>query len=175
MSKLFNKRGISPIIATVLLVVITIAIGATTMAFIKSLTDTNLQKASEGASKISCGSELNLEIPVIQDEYKLCYVVDTGRISMLVHNTGSIDVQGFSMTLILTNGSVSTMDFSSVINKNDYAQVNITPSITLNNANATTDVLQWRIEPKIRTASGKDLTVCTDAAIVKDVDKISIC
>ncbi len=173
--KFFNKKGVSPIIASVLLVVITIAIGATTMAFIRSLTDTNLQKAQEGTSKIACGSDVKLEITMVNDNYKLCYDNSTGAMDILLHNTGSVDVKGFVMTMILNNGSVVATDFNTgyEVNQNAYASLNMTPSSFVNDASS--NVAQWRIEPKIRIDAGKDMTVCTDSAIVKDNKDVSPC
>ena len=75
-----SKKAVSPIIAAVLLVVITIAIGATTMAFIRSLADTNLETAQEKATRISCGADLELEIPVVGNEYQICYNSSDGNI-----------------------------------------------------------------------------------------------
>ncbi len=176
MFKYFNKKGISPIIATVLLVVITIAIGATTMAFIRSLTDTNFETAKEQTAKIACGSQIQFEIPIVSKKYKICYYNDTGTINLLLHNTGSVDIKGFSLTTILTNGSVYTTDFtgdSNIIVKNEYKTYNLTPSPTVDYT--TTSVSQWRVEPEIQGDPGKELTVCTDSAIVRDDVQIAVC
>lgn len=171
--KFLHKKAVSPIIAAVLLVVITIAIGATTMAFIRSLTDTNLQKATESTAKISCGSEIDLEIPLVKDEYKICYYED-GTFNVLLHNTGNVDVKGFDITLILNNGSITTNNFDNInLLQNTYYQANLTPLNTV--VNATVDVAQWRVEPKIRKDAGKELMVCTDSAIVREVEDIELC
>ena len=177
MFKSFNKKGISPIIATVLLVVITIAIGATTMAFIRSLTDTNLEAAKVQGAKLTCGSEVQIEIPIVSNKYKICYYNTTGAINFLVHNVGSKDIQGFSLTEILSNGTVTTTEFSGTVAdtvvRNEYKSFNLTPSPTVDYSVA--NVTQWRVEPKIQGDPGKELTICTDSAIVRDMSEISIC
>jgi flagellin-like protein len=177
MLNIFSKKGISPIIATVLLVVITIAIGATTMAFIRSLTDTQLESAKVQGSRLTCGSEVQLEIPIVSSKYKICYYNTTGAISMLLHNTGSKDVKGFSLTTILSNGTVMTTDFddpaTDTIVRNEYKSFNLTPSPEVDYT--TANVTQWRIEPMIQGDPGKELTTCSDSAILRDNDEISLC
>ena len=41
--------------------------------------------------------------------------------------------------------------------------------------NGLTNVSQWRIEPKIQGDPGKELTICTDSAIVRDYDELAVC
>jgi len=173
MIKFSGKKGVSPIIAAVLLVVITIAIGATTMAFIRSLTDSNLQTASEQSTKIACGSDLKLEIPVVQNNYKICYYNETGGVNVLFHNTGSIDVNGFLMSVILTNGSVYTFVDTSSVPVSNYVNVNLTTNLT--SLDAESNVAQWRIESKIKGSPGKGDTICADVAIVRDSGEIDAC
>lgn len=172
MFKFSGKKGVSPIIAAILLVVITIAIGATTMAFIRSLTDTNLEAAKTQSAKISCGTDVQLEIPIVNGQYDICYTNDTYSITMLLHNVGTRSIEGFSLTYILTNDSIQTKDFPApIITKNEYKKINLTPDAI--QANVT--VTQWRVEPKIQGDPGKELTICSDSGIVRDVDKIRVC
>ena len=168
-----NKKAVSPIIAAVLLVVITIAIGATTMAFIRSLADTNLESANEQATRISCGSDLTLKIPVVNNVYKICYNSSTGSIDATLHNTGTKDVKGFQMTVIFNNGTATTNSSTGVsISKNTYQKMSFVPY----GGNATvSEIAQWRIEPKIQGAPGKGDTVCADVAIVRDKAEIETC
>lgn len=177
MLNLFNKKGVSPIIAAVLLVVITIAIGATTMAFIRSLTDSNLESAKIQSAKLICGNEVQIEIPIVNDQYQICYYNSTGALKFLAHNIGTRDIKGFSMTVILANGTVTTTDFTDpttyAVAKNVYKQVNLTPSPSVNYA--VSNVTQWRVEPKIQGDPGKDLTICSDSPILRDSNEVAVC
>ena len=179
MFKFSGKKGVSPIIAAILLVVITIAIGATTMAFIRSLTDTNLEAAKVQSAKISCGTDVQLEIPIVNSQYQICYYNSTGAINLLIHNIGTKDIKGFSLTAILTNGTVITNDkigSSYEIAKNAYVSVNLTPIPNVDYSNTSAGIVsQWRVEPKIQGDPGKELTICTDSAIVRDNTKIRVC
>lgn len=175
MLKFFNKKGVSPIIASVLLVVITIAIGATTMAFIRSLTDSNIETAKTQGAKITCGSEVSLEIPIVSNKYQICYNNGTGAMKVLLHNIGSKEIKGFSMTVIL-NGSIQTTDLITpnyVVAVNEYKEVNLSPSVPI--SLPSSNISQWRIEPKIQGEPGKDFTICSDSAIIRDIDEVSAC
>ena len=172
MLKFFNKKGVSPIIAAVLLVVITIAIGATTMAFIRSLTDTNLETARVQSTKIICGSQVALEIPIVSDIYRICYYNTTGAMKVLFHNIGYKAIKGFSMTIIAANSSIYTTEFISseyVIAVDEYKEINLSPT------NPVSNISQWRIAPKIQGDPGKESTTCSDSGIIRDIDEVTIC
>lgn len=177
-NKFFRKKGVSPIVASVLLVVITIAIGATTMAFLRSLTNTNLEKTKEQSAKISCGSDVTLEIPIVRDRYKICINETlsgsngTSRMEVLFHNVGTKDVSGFSVTEIYSNGSVVTTPYDSTTYQLLRDEFN---TVTFNFAGNTTNIAQFRIEPLIRSDPGKEYTVCTDSAVVRDSDEVVAC
>jgi flagellin-like protein len=176
MIKFFNRKGVSPIIASVLLVVITIAIGATTMAFIRSLTDNSLNTAKTQGARITCGSEVQLEIPVIADRYQICYSEGTGAMKVLFHNIGSKEVKGFNMIAIHANGTILTKDFTNSsyeIVTNEYQEYNFTLSAAV--TGASVNISQWRLEPKIQADPGKEYTICTDSAVVRDTNEILAC
>lgn len=95
-----NKRGVSPIIAAVLLVVITIAIGATTMAFIRGLTDQNLQAATEKSDEIQCGAKVKFEILKVGNNQKICKETeDVGYLWAIIKNNGDLDIKSFRLTV----------------------------------------------------------------------------
>ena len=171
---IFKKKGVSPIIAAVLLVVITIAIGATTMAFIRSLADTNLDSANEAATRILCGADLNLEIPIVNDQYKICYYNNSGDISLTFHNKGTINIKGFQYTAIMANDTIFSYSSTQQVNKSQYKAIEF--KFPRNFTNAQRNVSQYIIEPKIQGAPGKGDTICSDVAIVRDVPSdISLC
>ncbi|MBR9690847.1 hypothetical protein GOV08_04130 [Candidatus Woesearchaeota archaeon] len=172
-----GKRAVSPIIAAVLLVVITIAIGATTMAFIRSLTDTNLETAQEKATRIACGADLDIDIPVIQNSYKICYndSASQGEVVALLHNVGTVNIKDFQFTVILKNGSIyqnSSVDNTGLA-KNAYKEFTFYPAGTV--TDPTNDVDQYIIEPVIQGAPGKGDTICSDVAITRDISEIDTC
>lgn len=175
-NKFFRKKGVSPIVASVLLVVITIAIGATTMAFLRSLTNTNLEKTKEQSAKISCGADVTLEIPIVQDRYKICNrynsTSNTSRVEVLFHNVGTKDVSGLSFTVIYTNGTILTTSYdtsSYQILRDTFVNINLPYD------GNTSAIDQLRIEPLIKSDPGKEYTVCTDSSVVRDSDEIVAC
>lgn len=164
MKNIFAKKGVSPIVASVLLVVITIAIGATTMAFLRSLTDSNLEKTKEQSSKISCGTEVSLQIPIVQNKNKVCYYPD-GTFNIMLHNVGTKDIKGFNLISVTETGANTSIN-STVIAKDGWATLNIT-------VGNSSPILQYRLEPKIEGSNGD--TICSDSGIVKDIADMSPC
>ena len=169
MKNIFAKKGVSPIVASVLLVVITIAIGATTMAFLRSLTDSNLEKSKEQTAKISCGTEVALQIPIIQNRNKVCYYAD-GTFNIMIHNIGTKPITGFNLVTMLSNGTIVTKEDATSLAKDGWVTLNITPTGV---TNASSNVLQYRLEPKIEGVNGK--AVCADSGVVKDIGDLMAC
>lgn len=171
MKNIFAKKGVSPIVASVLLVVITIAIGATTMAFLRSLTDSNLEKTKEQTGKISCGTDVSLQIPVVQNINKICYFNADGTLRVTLHNVGTKTIKGFNLITVKTDGTAITNSTNTSLNfvRDGWTMLNISTGI----ANASVNILQFRLEPKIDGTSGD--MICSDSGIVKDLAELATC
>lgn len=166
----FSKKGVSPIIATVLLVAITIAIGATTMAFIRSLSDTNLNSANEKSATIACGTDVSIDVTTVDNQYLYWLNYSSGEFAVNFHNKG-IDIDGFRMTIIGLDGEVEQSDFNTVNNATFYPLKRDTyktikfPYNTTKFANASTSVDRFIFEPRIRSVPGKGVVLCSDSVL----------
>ncbi|MBR9675743.1 hypothetical protein GOV05_01910 [Candidatus Woesearchaeota archaeon] len=160
------KRGVSPIIAAVLLVVITIAIGATTMAFIRSLSDQNLATAEEKSTRIRCGTDISLDVLAIGNAYKICKFDDPpngGYIELTLQNIGSTTIKGFRL-IVLGNG---TDEFTTSENKTMNFQVNELKKINMSYTDPggnLGDAQEYKLEPIIQGTPGQDV-YCSDSAL----------
>lgn len=167
-----SKRGVSPIIAAVLLVVITIAIGATTMAFIRGLSDQNLASAQEKSAKIKCGTDVKVEVLSISSDYKICDTFES--LNVTLKNTGSIDIKYFELTVLgdgtdgymVNNSNTSASKFE----KNSISKFNI--AFTNNSALGTP--AEYVLSPVIQGEPGQDI-ICSDSPIKWDADDVSSC
>jgi len=101
-----HSKGISPLIATILLIAFVIAVGGVLSGWLVSFTKERTDEARiRGETDIMCS-------------YSGLYVSDadwndtTGRLSLTVENTGSEDLQEFNMIVIYQNNSAYTLEVS---------------------------------------------------------------
>jgi flagellin-like protein len=89
-----NKRGISPLIATLLLIAFTVALGAMIMNW--------------GSTWVSpeCDN-IKLEIPMIQNTPTFCYDETTQYLKIIIKNSGTIAVDGILFRSINENLQIS--------------------------------------------------------------------
>ena len=100
-----SKKGVSPLIATVLLIAFAVALGAVVMNWGRAQLDPH------GSQGICSNVEISLE--KIDNQLNLCYSSDDSKISFLLRNDGSTSVHKMRMTLI----SSSVDPYNNVINQ----------------------------------------------------------
>ena len=129
--KLFkNKKAVSPLIATVLLVMIVVSIGAAVMLALKGLTEGNLEKIEEKESEMEC-LDAGISIRKISGTYEICLDHpdggSNGTVASLLENTGSLDITGLRYTVI-GNQNVNSYNYSlsEDMAKGDMQYVNFT-------------------------------------------------
>jgi len=109
-------KGISPLIAGVLLIAFTLAVAAIISGWLTSLTKTTTEKTEKGVStQVEC-SKAVIEIDRVWEN-------PTGNTSVLVHNKGTVDLTGgFSLvcgdnikentSVNVTAGSIESVIFN---------------------------------------------------------------
>jgi|SRR3989344_2057415 len=94
-----NKRGISPLIATVLIVGMTIAIAATVFIFLKGQTEL---VAKKGDTKFSAQEEATVDFEVLDCK-------DNAQLEIIIKNTGKSKIDCFWVAGSATKLSVFNM------------------------------------------------------------------
>ena len=98
-----KSKGISPLIAVVLLIAFVIAVGSILSGWFVSFTKERVAQAKEkGEEDITC-SYANLYISGADWNNTL------GKLSLTVENTGSEDLSDFRMVVIYNNNTVDTL------------------------------------------------------------------
>lgn len=103
----FNKKGVSPLIATVLLIAFAVALGAVVMNWGKDFVTSKMDSADRLSNlDLSCSNEINLAIKTINDQSTLCYQVSGSdkNISFMLQNTGTKDIDGIKIVVIDATG-----------------------------------------------------------------------
>jgi len=109
-----NRRGISPLIATVLLIAFAVSIGTMIMSWGKDV-----------ASVGDC-SETKLEVQVIGGKPLFCYDTLNNKINVMVKNVGSTNVDKLKMRVVAPDFSSEDRDLDdSSIKSGDIMTKNI--------------------------------------------------
>jgi flagellin-like protein len=103
------KKGISPIIASVLLIVVVLGIGTVVTGIARNYVTTGKQEIEKAKADVMCSTDLELEVPEVNDEYKVCKVT-TGSpylLNITVTNTGTVRVDDIQVKVFGDNGFVA--------------------------------------------------------------------
>jgi flagellin-like protein len=101
----FNKRAVSPLIATVLLVMIVVSIGAAIMVVIQGITDDQMTSIARNEQLMKCGNEIKAKVFKVGDTTRICYnSTPTGTNQMMfaivLENNGFTDINDFKFTAV---------------------------------------------------------------------------
>ncbi|MBD3310073.1 hypothetical protein GF351_02545 [Candidatus Woesearchaeota archaeon] len=114
---MMDKKGVSPLIATVLLIAFAVALGAVVMnwgrAYVEQTAD-DVEGQSE--TDIKCSFDVSMEVIRIDDVPQLCYcnLSDPAYIEFTLQNIGREDIEDLQLVIIGESGIVSN---SSILNK----------------------------------------------------------
>jgi flagellin-like protein len=110
----FNKRGISPLIATVLLIAFAVYIV------------TMIMNWGKDAVAVGDCTETKLEVQIINDKPLFCFDTLNNKINVMLKNTGSTDINKLKMRVITPDFSNEDQDISdSAIKSGDIKTKNI--------------------------------------------------
>lgn len=158
-----GKKGISPLIATVLLIAFAVALGAVVMNWGRSYvedTAESTQRASQ--TKVDCSMGVNLEIKEIGGNPTLCQNEDDDEIEVIFVNRGTKSLVGFKTT-ILGEEKIVEYDNNVTIKKSSVKKFTFDYSFSDNGA-----IDQVVFTPKIDVVGTKMSELCTDAELTSE-------
>lgn len=107
--KLWHKKGVSPLIATVLLIAFAVSLGAVVMNWGRGYVESTMEQAEvQSSEKISCSMDTSMGIVQVGDKARLCIDRDVGEgvkytLNFTLINTGTVDLQGVQITEMWAN------------------------------------------------------------------------
>jgi len=148
-----NKKGISPLIATVVLIILAIGVGVIVM---------NWGRA-ELEVRSKCAVDTELKIVTLNNEPQICYSGsgDSGFIKFIVENGPNVDIGSLLFTSIGSKKPYNTELSGSSIEKGYTIQKTVPY-----NYNLFGDIKQVKITPKIIVYSAEPSLICTEQALV---------
>lgn len=137
-----NKRGVSPLVATVLLIVIVIVIGLLIFFWYKDVLERQHEK-QQIAGELVCAQRVSFQLSNIRCEYSdpTAAVYDT--LTFTVANTGSQHIDNFNV--ILTGGVQSVVQVASGVRYPETAS----KGILVTDLHGATEVFNVEIIPMI--------------------------
>jgi len=96
-----GKKGVSPLIATVLLIAFAVALGAVVMNWGKSFTTETINYAeTTSATSVGCTLDVSLTAVQIGGNPQICYNESEHRIDFIVRNNGNRDIDDIELQVI---------------------------------------------------------------------------
>ncbi|MBN2422752.1 hypothetical protein JXB41_05985 [Candidatus Woesearchaeota archaeon] len=155
---MFKKKAVSPLIATVLLVLIVVSIGAAVMLVLKGLTVESMEEIDKKRVELKC-TDVNIEIFKIGDDFEICHDSGSRIIKTIIINKGTIYTKDLKLTAI----------GASEIYNNDSLSIDFKPGeiryINLSYGAGIGDLKQIKIIPVIAGAYEGEGLVCSESAI----------
>ncbi|MDP2750809.1 MAG: hypothetical protein Q8O89_08315 [Nanoarchaeota archaeon] len=162
-----NKKAVSPLIATILLIAFAIALGAVVMnwgsTYVKKQTEDIESKSN---ADIKCSTDSYLRVLSINGVPQICLRNSSTpeRVEFLLENGPNTDLEGVLVTLVYngTTGSDTNVTLvSQIIQKARTAKLNVTYNT------ASFGLLkQVRVAPVMKIQNVKDTVICSKSALV---------
>ena len=110
-----GRRGVSPLIATVLLIAFAVALGAVVMNWGKTYVEEQAEHAgSKSNTEIKCEIDIDLKVKEIRGSPKICYNNGStnASVEVMLENRGSESIEGIRLLVIGTNEEVYSVDLN---------------------------------------------------------------
>jgi flagellin-like protein len=119
-----NKKGVSPLIATVLLIAFAVALGAVVMNWGRGYVEDTANVARERSdTEVKCASDVGIEVVEIDSVPQICYnqTSDPSNLSIILENKKSTVIQKVQARLI---GNGNRVPFISDLGYNSNLSIN---------------------------------------------------
>jgi len=155
-----SKKGVSPLIATVLLLIVAIIVGVMVMSWGRA----QLEEASE------CTLDVGLFFVELNNVPQVCYAGSgaTGTVTFIVENGVAAEVEGLQLRIIGSKSIYTTTLPESYIDKG-FSLMKTVPY----DFNLFGNIRQVRLVPEIRLFPNQDPLFCIEQALT--IEDIGLC
>jgi flagellin-like protein len=155
-----NKKGISPLIATLLLIMFAIALGTVVMNWGKAYIEDKAEFVGSYAATGDC-SGVGFSIVTISGELQLCYDANTKSIEFILENGAGEDIENMQARVI---GSAGIFTEENILPQPLKKTHTIKLSFTPGNIG---DIKQFKLTPLIKLNG--DSLFCQSQALVQEI------
>ncbi len=160
-----SRKGVEPLIAAVLLIVVVVGIGAVVTGIVRNYVTENKQIITEKASDMKCGIEVALTVPTVQDQLRICHNASNQTVIFTLENTGSSTIDELQVKFFGTSGFEA---YDTVLANNSMSEftVGATKQFSVVYTTGTVGTLQQvRLVPRVKVVGRSEKAFCTDAAL----------
>ncbi len=159
MAKRFSKRGMSPLIATLLLIATAVAIGTSIMSW--GITFYG-EQTTRSKQELLC-SRMELEVNKIGDVQQICYDAQSNKISFTVTNKANIAIDAFIVWIVSkdTSKDIYVSDLNQVLKPGYPLKKEINYDFNVYGA-----INQVHLIPKIKKLNSEEQMICSDEKLV---------
>lgn len=173
---MLNKRAVSPLIATVLLVMIVVSIGAAVMLVIQGIYQDAEVSVQQGQQQINCGENVKLGLIEASQSYRICInapqTADVmGNVTLYLDNKGTMDISDWKVRVIGDDGLYEDDGGYASLDAGAYGGFVFLYNTSIGQGISEIEVIQ--ISPKIPGAAGQRAVVCTEENLIWDGDAIA--
>ena len=170
--KMWKKKGVSPLIATVLLIAFAVSLGAVVMNWGRGYVESTAEQAeAQSAEKIACSMDTSLDVVQVGNNMKLCIdnATSSTYLNFTLINSGSIPIKGLQISEIRYSGAFTQTSYypTTAVAKSKlvYTGVNLTGTFST--------IEQVEIAPIILIRGVE--VVCLEHSIRKLSTEIGVC
>ena len=159
----YAKKGISPLIATVLLIAFAVALGAVVMNWGRSyVEDTAANAERTSQTKVDCSLGVDIEIKEISDDPKICLDTDEEEVVVYLVNRGSKVLEGIKTTII---GTEEIIEFDNNVTIGKSAVKKFTFAYDSDDSGSIEQII---FTPRIDVKGSQLSELCTDAELTSE-------
>lgn len=162
--KKMNKKGVSPIIATVLLIAFAVALGAVVMNWGKGFVEATAKDTQDKSNlDLACEQSLSFGVKKIGQTPKICFNKSSTPkyVEVMLENSGTVDITG--MQFMIFDSSEDSENINNVTISIPAGSV--TKKIQINHS-LTNDIVQIEFIPKITPKGAVSSQLCSKTSVV---------
>lgn len=154
---LHSKKALSPLIASVLLIVVVVGIGAVVTGVVRGLITENKDTITSKDDEIACSRDVNIDVVKIDGVQQVCK--GTGYIDVVLDNSGSAVIDDFQLVVMGDGGFARNESIGAgAFAQGQAMELNATYAGTVGT------IQQVRFVPKLKKTGSADYIFCNDVA-----------
>ncbi len=172
-SRFLNRRAISPLIATVILIAFAVALGAIVMNWGKTYVEEEMESSrTEFYAIKECERDIELKIKEVNNKPQLCYNYNESEtnleIDFMLENTGPRTIEGIRITAIGADQSINSTGSNFLIENTSIVPGGALRNVTRFVVSSTFgSLVQVEFTAFLNTTGSVERTLCSKKSLVK--------
>lgn len=160
------KKGVSPLIATVLLIAFAVALGAVVMNWGRDYVETTAKDSQDKSNlELSCQQDISLGVKEISNIPKICYDQSGKYVEAMLENKGRTTITGLKYTIFDDSDGV----YSAINETITITAGGVTNMVKFNHTfNTTAEILQVEFIPMIKPKGSTTSQYCSRTVLIAD-------